>query len=77
MARSRREVCDDQEAAREWRSKLKAGDVVQLKRGGPKMTEENVGKYGMGSTKDEAKCVWFEKNKRMEGVFDPVLLTQD
>lgn len=46
------------------------GDVVELKSGGPKMTIENVGKYGMGATHDSANCVWFERMKRMEGVFE-------
>jgi uncharacterized protein YodC (DUF2158 family) len=46
------------------------GDMVELKSGGPLMTVENIGKYGMGSTKDQAKCVWFENKKRMEALFE-------
>jgi uncharacterized protein YodC (DUF2158 family) len=46
------------------------GDMVYLKSGSPKMTIEHIGKYGMGSTHDQAKCVWFEGSKRMEAVFE-------
>jgi len=55
-------------------TEFKAGDVVQLKSGGPKMTVEDVGQYGMTSTTDQAKCIWFDKTKRMEGYFEPALL---
>ena len=51
-----------------------AGDVVQLKSGGPKMTIDTIGKFGMGSTHDQAKCVWFEGTKRMEGLFELLML---
>jgi uncharacterized protein YodC (DUF2158 family) len=57
-----------------WRrampEQLKAGDKVQLKSGGPIMTIETIGKFGMGSQHDSAKCVWFEKTKLMSGVFE-------
>ena len=54
---------------------FEAGDVVQLKSGGPKMTVNTIGKLGMGSTRDEAKCVWFEGAKRMEALFElPMLM---
>jgi uncharacterized protein YodC (DUF2158 family) len=53
---------------------FKAGDVVKLKSGGPDMTIEGIGKYGMAATDDSAKCVWFEKTKRMEDVFALPLL---
>jgi len=49
---------------------LKNGDVVRLNSGGPKMTIEYIGKFGMGSTHDQAKCVWFEGMKRMEAVYE-------
>jgi uncharacterized protein YodC (DUF2158 family) len=39
---------------------FKAGDVVQLKSGGPKMTVELIGKKFESDTKNSAKCVWFE-----------------
>lgn len=49
---------------------LKEGDVVQLKSGGPRMTIEGIGLYGMGSTKKKANCVWFEGNKKQEALFE-------
>jgi uncharacterized protein YodC (DUF2158 family) len=49
---------------------FKAGDVVQLKSGGPKMTIEGIGKYGLAATHEQAKCVWFEGTNRKAGVFD-------
>lgn len=49
---------------------FEVGDVVQLKSGGPKMTIDTIAKFGMGSTHDQAKCVWFEGTKRMEGLFE-------
>jgi uncharacterized protein YodC (DUF2158 family) len=55
-------------------TQFKAGDVVMLKSGGPKMTIEGIGPYSMGSTRDRAKCVWFEGTKRMEAVFELVTL---
>lgn len=57
-------------------SEIKKGDLVQLKSGGPKMTVENVGNYGgmaMGP-ENGAKCVWFEKEKPMQKVFDIAVL---
>lgn len=49
---------------------FEAGDVVQLKSGGPKMTVEAIDKFGMGCTHDRANCVWFEGTKRMEALFE-------
>lgn len=49
---------------------FKAGDVVQLKSGGPDMTIEDIGKYGPGATTDRAKCVWFEGMKRKDDLFE-------
>lgn len=51
---------------------LKKGDVVKLKSGGPLMTIEDIGDYspfGVNGT-DQAKCIWFEKTKKLEGVFE-------
>ena len=51
---------------------LKAGEVVRLKSGGPKMTIQDVGNYStMGLA---AKCVWFEASKRHEDVFALAML---
>jgi len=55
---------------------LKVGDVVQLKSGGPKMTIEGIGKYGMGATRDRAKCLWFDGAKRFEDLFELTTLTK-
>lgn len=58
-------------------NELKVGDVVRLKSGGPAMTIEEIGKYGMGSTHDQAKCVWFEGKKMQERVFELPTLTKE
>jgi len=50
---------EDDMAAEEF----KAGDVVQLKSGGPKMTVQHTGN-------GNAVCVWFEGNKKVEGSFN-------
>jgi uncharacterized protein YodC (DUF2158 family) len=56
-------------------NQFQKGDVVQLKSGGPVMTIEDIGEYGMpGSTHTQAKCIWFDKTKKMEGVFELHLL---
>lgn len=55
---------------------FKAGDVVQLKSGGPKMTIKGIGKYGLGAKEDSALCVWFEKNTHKEALFDLATLTK-
>jgi uncharacterized protein YodC (DUF2158 family) len=56
---------------------FKAGDVVQLKSGGPKMTVEDVDRYGYpGDSETKAKCVWFEGTKKKEEVFRFATLTK-
>jgi len=47
---------------------IKAGDVVRLKSGSPKMTVEDIGKYGY-SEEEQAKCIWFDGAKKMESLF--------
>jgi uncharacterized protein YodC (DUF2158 family) len=50
---------------------FKKGDVVKLKSGGPLMTIDDIGDYspfGVNGT-DQAKCIWFEKTKMIEGIF--------
>lgn len=49
---------------------LKQGDVVRLKSGGPDMTIEGIGKYGMASTNERALCVWFDGKKRLQEIFE-------
>jgi uncharacterized protein YodC (DUF2158 family) len=55
---------------------FKAGDVVQLKSGGPKMTVEKTGHESMmGAQGDYAVwCVWFEGTKRKTDTFGPASL---
>lgn len=58
---------------------LKVGDIVELKSGGPRMTIEEIDSWGpiaftLGEEmpnyeKDEAKCVWFEGNKKFDSIF--------
>jgi uncharacterized protein YodC (DUF2158 family) len=56
---------------------LKVGDTVRLKSGGPKMTIKEMGKYGMGSTRIEAKCAWFDGTKLIEQIFEPATLDKE
>jgi uncharacterized protein YodC (DUF2158 family) len=43
---------------------FRAGDVVQLKSGGPKMTVSSEEQYGM------TYCVWFEGSKQQGANFN-------
>jgi uncharacterized protein YodC (DUF2158 family) len=47
---------------------MKIGDIVSLVSGGPKMTIQSVRKAPFG--KQLITCVWFEKNKLAQAVFD-------
>ena len=49
---------------------IKAGDVVRLRSGGPKMTVTNVGVPQFGS-KTMVWCVWFDGTDKKEGTFPP------
>ena len=57
------------------------GDTVKLKSGGPLMTVDGVGKYGMGATQDSVLCVWFEAVKGQQvkktDTFGPHLLVKE
>ena len=55
-------------------SRLKPGDVVQLRSGGPKMTIQDIGLYDIAGTTYNALCVWFEGTKPMEKVYDLAVL---
>lgn len=55
-------------------TELKKGDVVELKSGGPKMTIQDIGDYTPTGPEEGAFCVWFEKDKRQDGVFDVLML---
>ena len=52
---------------------IKAGSIVQLKSGGPKMTVSQVGVPAMTGTEDHAWCDWFVQDKapwkKDKGVF--------
>lgn len=41
---------------------IKAGSVVQLKSGGPKMTVEKVARPGMSGAEQHAWCDWFAQD---------------
>lgn len=51
-------------------SDFKAGDVVSLKSGGPKMTVQDVGDYELRGPGLSAKCVWFEGTRKIDDVFN-------
>jgi uncharacterized protein YodC (DUF2158 family) len=51
-------------------NELTAGNTVRLKSGGPRMTIETIACFGMGSTHEQAKCVWFDGNARKEALFE-------
>jgi uncharacterized protein YodC (DUF2158 family) len=52
---------------------LKPSDVVQLKSGGPMMTVQDVGDYGVQGT--GALCVWFDQQQQQtNAVFAPAML---
>lgn len=49
---------------------IKAGDVVVLKSGGPKMTVSTIGDFLMSKgIENGAKCTWFDKTTLKEEVF--------
>ena len=55
-------------------NEIKAGDVVQLKSGGPLMTVHSIGNY---NGIESASCMWFEKNKQEKGVFALPMLAKE
>jgi uncharacterized protein YodC (DUF2158 family) len=55
-------------------SKFEKGDLVKLRSGGPVMTVADFGDYGPVKSKNGVKCVWFEKTKNYEEVFDEAVL---
>jgi len=53
--------------------KIKAGDVVELKSGGPEMTVDSIGDHqGIES----AFCTWFDGNKKYSAAFPLTSLKQ-
>jgi len=56
---------------------FKAGDVVQLKSGGPRMTIENIDNYAFSEQPEmKAKCTSFEKTVHKEDLFALVTLSK-
>lgn len=55
-------------------SELAKGDEVQLKSGGPKMVISELGDFSPMGPVEGARCVWFDKTKKMEDVFDVAVL---
>lgn len=50
--------------------KLKVGDVVRLKSGGPRMTVDNFGEQSIDQTqRGLVHCQWFEGKKLMRSAF--------
>lgn len=47
---------------------LQKGETVRLKSGGPTMTIELIGQFGLEDT-PSAKCVWFDGKDPKEKVF--------
>ncbi len=51
-------------------SDFKAGDVVELKSGGPDMTISDIADYSIESSGElSANCVWFDNKKQNSHVF--------
>jgi uncharacterized protein YodC (DUF2158 family) len=55
-------------------NEFQAGDVVQLKSGGPEMTVTEVGLDVF--EKQTVWCVWFVGTKQEEGTFPPAALAK-
>jgi uncharacterized protein YodC (DUF2158 family) len=57
-------------------TKIKKGDVVMLRSGGPKMTVQNVGeqKPGLMLGVNWVRCIWFDGNVINEYNFDACVL---
>lgn len=51
-------------------AEFKAGDVVQLKSGGPAMTVDYVGTFGLHSKTVKARCVWFDGKAAMKQIYE-------
>jgi len=49
---------------------FKAGDIVVLISGGPKMSVDGIGRYGIGANRDTVRCTWFEKDELKHGKFE-------
>jgi uncharacterized protein YodC (DUF2158 family) len=58
--------------------KIKKGDIVILKSGGPKMTagdfETNL--FSKKNNEDKILCIWFNGNEKMSEYFDVTALVK-
>ena len=58
-------------------SNFSAGDVVQLKSGGPDMTIQDIGDYSIDENGTQsANCVWFDGKKQNSHIFALHTLTK-
>jgi len=46
-----------------WRNSMKAGDIVRLKSGGPKMTVERINPAGLCGLFTSASCTWWDEKE--------------
>ena len=53
---------------------FKAGDVVKLKSGGPKMTIKKICSMPSSNEDDGADCCWFDNNEVKDGKFPLITL---
>lgn len=65
-----------QQAQSTDKDRIKKGDVVVVKSGGPKMTVQNLGesKPGLTGTVKWVHCIWFDGNTICEYNFDDCVL---
>lgn len=65
-----------QESQKADRNRIKRGDVVVLKSGGPQMTVQNLGesKPGITGPMKWIHCIWFDGNTICEYNFDDCVL---
>jgi len=55
-------------------AQFKKGDLVELKSGGPVMTVAEVGDFTSTGLADGVKCIWFDRGRREQAVFDSAVL---
>ena len=58
-------------------AQFQKGDVVRLKSGGPRMTVLELGDFSPRGPSEGVKCVWFDRKRREEDVFDAAVLEKD
>lgn len=55
-------------------SKLEVGDIVQLRSGGPVMTVQVINTKDAYGKDGAVECVFFDGARRLEEVFQPLVL---